>query len=84
MLVKPFLFAYNKNIRGRAVSVAGKGKPMTKSLEELTIVDDFMFGAVMRNPKLCKPLLELILTAGSTPLRTVAGKSKVSCWGTGR
>ena len=34
---------------------------MTKPLEELTIVDDFMFGAVMRDPKLCKPLLELIL-----------------------
>ena len=32
-----------------------------KSLDELTIVDDFMFGAVMRNPKLCKTLLELIL-----------------------
>ena len=61
MLVKTFLFAYNKNIRERAVSVAGKGKTMTKPLEELTIVDDFMFGAVMRDPKLCKPLLELIL-----------------------
>ena len=34
---------------------------MAKSIEELTIVDDFMFGAVMRDPKLCKPLLELIL-----------------------
>ena len=32
-----------------------------KKLEELTIVDDFMFGAVMSNPKLCKQLLELIL-----------------------
>ena len=34
---------------------------MAKPLEKLTITDDFMFGAVMRNPKLCKPLLELIL-----------------------
>ena len=34
---------------------------MTKPIEKLTIVDDFMFGAVMRNPKLCKTLLELIL-----------------------
>ena len=34
---------------------------MAKPIEELTIVDDFMFGAVMRNPKLCKPLLEMIL-----------------------
>ena len=34
---------------------------MAKPIEELTIVDDFMFGAVMRDPELCKPLLELIL-----------------------
>ena len=34
---------------------------MIKPIEKLTIVDDFMFGAVMSNPKLCKPLLELIL-----------------------
>ena len=32
-----------------------------KTIDELTIVDDFMFGAVMRNPRLCKKLLELIL-----------------------
>lgn len=32
-----------------------------KKLEELTIVDDFMFGAVMSEPKCCKPLLEFIL-----------------------
>ena len=34
---------------------------MLKPIEKLTIVDDFMFGAVMSNPKLCKTLLELIL-----------------------
>ena len=34
---------------------------MIKRIEELTIVDDFMFGAVMRNPKYCKPLLEMAL-----------------------
>ena len=34
---------------------------MAKKLEELTITDDFMFGAVMRDPRRCKPLLELIL-----------------------
>ena len=34
---------------------------MVKPIEELTITDDFMFGAVMRDPKLCKPLLERIL-----------------------
>ena len=37
------------------------GKQKTKTIEKLTIVDDFMFGAVMSNPKLCKPLLEMIL-----------------------
>ena len=34
---------------------------MLKTVDELTIADDFMFGAVMRDPKLCKRLLELIL-----------------------
>ena len=34
---------------------------MVKPLEELTIQDDFMFGAVMLNPRLCKQLLELVL-----------------------
>lgn len=38
-----------------------KNKRKKKSLEELTIVDDFMFGAVMSEPKRCKPLLEYIL-----------------------
>ncbi|MBR1738267.1 MAG: hypothetical protein IJ736_14875 [Firmicutes bacterium] len=32
-----------------------------KTIRDLTIADDFMFGAVMTNPKLCKPLLEYIL-----------------------
>ncbi|MCM1262072.1 MAG: Rpn family recombination-promoting nuclease/putative transposase [Butyrivibrio sp.] len=32
-----------------------------KKYEELTIVDDFMFGKVMRNPKHCKKLLEIVL-----------------------
>ena len=32
-----------------------------KKLEELTIVDDFMFCTVMRDPKRCKALLEYIL-----------------------
>lgn len=34
---------------------------MSKPIEELTIMDDFMFSAVMRQEKLCKPLLEYIL-----------------------
>ena len=37
------------------------GKRTKKELEDLTIVDDFMFGAVMSNSKLCKLLLEMIL-----------------------
>lgn len=32
-----------------------------KTLEQLQLKDDFMFGAVMRDPKKCKPLLEQIL-----------------------
>lgn len=32
-----------------------------KTLEELTITDDFMFGAVMQNPVRCKILLEMVL-----------------------
>ena len=32
-----------------------------KDITDLTIADDFMFGAVMRDPTLCKPLLEEIL-----------------------
>jgi len=32
-----------------------------KELKDLTIADDFMFGAVMKDPQLCKPLLEEIL-----------------------
>lgn len=34
---------------------------MEKAFEELQIKDDFMFGVIMRNPKLCKPFLERIL-----------------------
>ena len=34
---------------------------MTKPIEQLTITDDFMFGAVMSAPEYCKPLLEMIL-----------------------
>ena len=32
-----------------------------KTLQQLELKDDFMFGAVMRDPKRCKPLLEHIL-----------------------
>ena len=34
---------------------------MIKPIEQLTIVDDFMCGAVMSNPQLCKTLLEVVL-----------------------
>lgn len=34
---------------------------MEKAFEELQIKDDFMFGVVMRNPRLCKPFLERVL-----------------------
>ena len=32
-----------------------------KKLSELTLKDNFMFGAVMANPQNCKPMLERIL-----------------------
>lgn len=34
---------------------------MSKTFDELTIKDDFMFGAVMKNPDKCKAVLECIL-----------------------
>ena len=34
---------------------------MKKPFDELTITDNFMFSKVMRNPKLCRHFLELIL-----------------------
>lgn len=32
-----------------------------KKLQDLTLIDNFLFGAVMKNPNLCRPLLETIL-----------------------
>ena len=32
-----------------------------KPIEELTFTDDYMFGYVMRNPEICKGLLERLL-----------------------
>ena len=32
---------------------------MIKPTDALTITDNFMFGVVMRDPKKCKPLLEM-------------------------
>ena len=34
---------------------------MGRKLRELTIKDDFMFGAVMSDPENCRELLEMIL-----------------------
>ena len=35
--------------------------PHFKPVEELTFTDDYMFGYVMRNPEICKELLERLL-----------------------
>ncbi len=32
-----------------------------KPVEELTFTDDFMFGYVLRDPEICKTLLETLL-----------------------
>ena len=34
---------------------------MEKTFEKLQIKDDFMFSIIMRDPKFCKPFLELVL-----------------------
>ncbi len=47
---------------------------MEKAFEELQIRDDFMFGVVMHNPKLCKTFLERIL--GIKIFRKEAGITK--------
>ena len=39
----------------------GQGEARYRPLEELTIVDNFMFGAVMKDPERCRRLLEIIL-----------------------
>ena len=52
------LLSYNEGKERRRIVLGLRKK---KTLDELTISDDFMFGAVMSNPKRCKPLLEMIL-----------------------
>lgn len=47
-----------------------------KKLQELTIKDNFMFGAVMVNEDLCKELLELIL--GFTIEKVIVDKENTS------
>ena len=39
-------------------------------LEDLTLMDDYMFGTVMQDPKLIKPLIEFILDTPSS-MRTL-------------
>ena len=34
---------------------------MTKPIEKLTIMNDFLFDVIMRQEQFCKPLLEYIL-----------------------
>ena len=36
-------------------------KVYIKPVEELTFADDFMFGAVMKHPQICKEVLEKLL-----------------------
>jgi predicted transposase/invertase (TIGR01784 family) len=39
----------------------GPGAFQHKNFDELTLSDDFIFGAVMSNPDCCKPLIEMIM-----------------------
>ena len=47
-------------------------KVQFKPLEQLTLMDDYMFGAVMENPRLIKPLIEAVLFVQSRSLRAGA------------
>lgn len=49
-----------RNILAQLLTRIGE-EYMSKTFEELTIRDNFMFGAVMKNPEKCKPVLECIL-----------------------
>ena len=49
-------------LRGYVIIKPKKGgNRMEKTFEKLQIKDDFMFSIIMRNPKFCKPFLELVL-----------------------
>lgn len=45
----------------------------SKKFEDLTIIDDFMLGIVMRDPKYCKPFLETILNIKISRIEYPAG-----------
>ena len=42
-----------------------------KRLEDLTLMDDYMFGAVMQDPKLIRPLIEFILNVRIRSIRYI-------------
>ena len=48
-----------------------------KTLQELTIIDDFMFGAVMQDPEICRGLLECILEISIRKVEVIKEKSLI-------
>ena len=50
---------------------------MGRKLRELTIKDDFMFGAVMSDPENCRALLEMILGISIDRIEVSKEKSMV-------
>ena len=48
-----------------------------KTLQDMTIIDDFMFGAVMIDPESCRRLLEMILELPIERVEVIAEKSLV-------
>ena len=50
---------------------------MGRKLRELTIKDDFMFGAVMSDPENCRELLEMILGISIDRIEVSKEKSMV-------
>lgn len=51
----------SRDAKKHSATESGIRKKNLKKYEDLTIVDDFMFGKVFRNPDRCKKLLQLIL-----------------------
>lgn len=47
--------------RNDIMTVENEMRDTMKTLQELTLIDNFLFGAVMKNPELCRPLLETLL-----------------------
>ncbi|MBQ3799032.1 MAG: hypothetical protein II837_01940 [Treponema sp.] len=53
-----------------------------KPVEDLVFTDDFMFGAVMREPEICKGILERLLHTGIDHIEYPASLAETHGWQT--